>query len=134
MPFGRIDYCGMLGVILRVGLQLCQCFIRSLGIKITAVLIIGINILRETHCAFFIIRDKQPHRLCAAFHTSGSIDTRPYLIHQITDGNRFPLYTGHPHDSPQTYGRLRIESTKAIESQYPVLPCQRHYVAGYGHG
>ena len=133
MPLGREDNGSIFCRIHRVFLELRKGFVGRLGIIITAVLVIGIDLLGEPQSSLCVMTDEQPHRLRAALDSSGGIDTRTYLIDQVADGNRLALNTRYLHDRADALGRHRVQRTQAVESQNTVLARHGHYIRSDGH-
>ena len=133
MPLGREDNGSIFCRIHRVFLELRKGFVGRLGIIITAVLVIGIDLLGEPQSSLCVMTDEQPHRLRAALDTSGGIDTRTDLIDQVADGDGLTLYTRYLHDCADALGRHRVQRTQAVERQNTVLARHGHYIRSDRH-
>ena len=102
-------------------------------VNILSLLVILVDVLGFLQGNAEILLHQQVHRFLTILHTSGGIDARTDLEHDITHGDIPAVQSADINNSLQTDTRVLVQLLQSVEGENAVLVSHGHDISSDGH-
>ena len=104
-----------------------------LSVYVLALSVVAVDFLCRLNCSLVVRRSEQFHRHSSGFHSSGRVDSRPYLEYDVVNREVSRLQSGKRYHCLEALARVFIQPLEPEVRKNPILSGHGYEVGRNAH-